>query len=280
MKHNISPLEEKAFFFSGSENRNLFGFLHYADSASTTTGIVYCHPFAEEKNMSHSVIVKTARMLAASGVPVFRFDLSGCGDSEGDFQFSSLEDWQQDLDAAIEVFRKETGVSQCLLWGLRLGAGFALLRQQCSNDIAGLILWQPVLDFSVHMNQFLRRAISSQISKGSEKTIGLDINDDLQRHGLTHVMGYPITKDLCDSFKSMGKQPANVVPSVPAFILSISLMDQPAFAIKKYAERLQNAGSSVTLQHVIAEPFWDRYWQWECQKTAEATLRWVQNIRS
>ena len=230
--------------------------------------------------MSHSVVVKAARMFAASGFHVFRFDFNSCGDSEGDLRFSSVEDWQKDLDAAIEVFRKETGVSKCLLWGLRMGAGFALLRQQCGNDIAGLILWQPVLDFSVHIKQFLRRAISSQIVKGREGNTGAKAEDDLQRNGLAHVIGYPITKALCDSFNSMSNQPTNVVPSVPIIILSISLMEQPAFAIKKYAGRLKKTGSPAILQHVTAEPFWDRYWQWKNKKSAEATLQWLQGFKS
>ncbi len=279
MKHNISQPAEKAFFFPGSGNRNLFGFLHYADPVSSSTGIVYCHSFAEEKNMSHAVVVKAARMFAAAGFPVFRFDFSGCGDSEGDLQFSSVEDWQQDLDAAIEIFRQETGVSQCLLWGLRLGAGLVLLRQE-RNDIAGLILWQPVLDFSVHMKQFLRRAISTHISQGKEGTAMEKIEDVLQRDGLTHVIGYPVSKDLHDSFSGIGDQPAGVVPSVPIFLLSLSLMEQPAFAIKKYAQQLKEAGSSITLQHVKAKPFWDHYWQWECQKSTEATLAWLQDLSS
>jgi hypothetical protein len=55
-------------------------------------------------------------------------------------------------------------------------------------------------------------------------------------------------------------------------------MDQPAFALKKYTKRLKEAGSPVLLQHITAEPFWDRYWQRECKKSAEATLRWLQSF--
>jgi len=47
----MSFLAEKIFFFSGSKNRKLLGFLHYADHSKKSIGIVYCHPFAEEKNM-------------------------------------------------------------------------------------------------------------------------------------------------------------------------------------------------------------------------------------
>ena len=156
MKHNITPPAEEVLFFPGSGNRNLFGCLHYADPQANLTGIVFCHPFAEEKNMSHSAVVKAARMFVAAGFAVFRFDFSGCGDSEGDLEFSSVEDWLQDLDAAIDIFQKKTGISQCLLWGLRSGGGLTLLYEQYEKNIAGLILWQPVLDFSVHiLNYFL-----------------------------------------------------------------------------------------------------------------------------
>ena len=272
------PLKEKMFFFPGSGNKNLLGFLNYSASASSTTGIVYCHPFAEEKNMSHSIIVKTARMFAAAGFPVFRFDLSGCGDSEGDLQFSSIEDWQQDFSAAITTFQKETGISKLFLWGLRLGAGLCLLQQQYKHDIVGLILWQPVMDFSVHIKQFLRRAISSQIPNARESDKELSAETELQSEGIAHVIGYPITKQLFDSFNKTANQPENVAPTAPVFILSISLMEQPVSGMKKYLENLKKSGTPVMLQHIKSEPFWDRYWQWECKESGDVTLEWLNGL--
>ena len=271
-------IKEEIFFFPGYRHRQLLAFLHSPSLLSCSTGIVYVHPFAEEKNRSHSVVVKAARLFAASGIPVLRFDLSGCGDSEGDLQYSSVEDWLHDLDAAVEILHEKTGASRCLLWGLRLGAGLGLLRQQGRNDISGLILWQPVLDFSAHINQFLRQAISSEIARGGKGGIKTSPEDDLRSKGLVHVVGYPVTKLLYDSFVALGRQPSNFIPSVPTFILSISLMEQPAFVMKKYEERLQRGGTPVTFQHVTAEPFWDRYWQWECKKPSFATLQWLQEI--
>lgn len=279
MKDKKDPPSEKVFFFPGSGKNNLFGFLHYAASPTNPTGIVYCQPFAEEKNMSHSIIVKTARMFARAGFPVFRFDFNGCGDSEGELQFSSIQDWLQDLDAAIKVFRQETGVSQCFLWGLRSGGGLALLSQRYNKHIAGLVLWQPVLDFSVHIKQFLRRALSSEISEGKRGNTRVKIEDDLYQNGVVNVIGYPIAKDLYNSFINIGKQPADIVPSVPVSIFSISLIKEPAFLFKRYTERLKGAGTKAFLNHLTAEPFWDRYWQWECKKLAEATLRWIKEFQ-
>lgn len=274
----MPKIDEKVFFFSGSGNRNLFAFLHHAESAKNSIGVVYCHPFAEEKNMSHSVIVKAARMIADEGFPVFRFDLSGCGDSEGDLSCSTVEDWRQDIDKAIEIFCQETGVSRYLLWGLRLGAGLALMREQCHKDDepAGLILWQPVLDFSLHIEQFLRRSISAQILKKRNGLVsGMNAETEMRIYDAAHVIGYPVTKHLYNSFNEIGGQPLMVTPSPPTLIVSISLLDQPAVAMKQYAERLLRSGTPVTLCHVSAEPFWDRYWQWECENAAAVTLQWI-----
>ena len=60
----MQAMMEKIFFFTGSGDRSLFGFLHHANVTANSIGIVYCHPFAEEKNMSHSVVVKSARIFA------------------------------------------------------------------------------------------------------------------------------------------------------------------------------------------------------------------------
>ncbi len=277
----MAGINEKVFFFSGRGNRKLFAFLHHAEPGKNSIGVVYCHPFAEEKNMSHSVIVKAARMIADEGFPVFRFDLSGCGDSEGDLSCFTVEDWRQDLDRAIEIFHQETGVSRYLLWGLRLGAGLALMREQCRKDDgpAGLILWQPVLDFSLHIEQFLRRSISSQILKKSNGLVsGMNAETEMRIYDTAHVIGYPITKNLYNSFNEIGKQPLMVTPFTPTLIVSISLQDQPAVAMKQHAERLRRSGTPVTLRHVSAEPFWDRYWQWECENAAAVTLQWIKKF--
>ena len=266
------------FFFTGSGGRNLLGFLHYPGFQANKRGLIYCHPFAEEKNMSHPIAAKAARIFAAAGFSVFRFDLSGCGDSEGDLQSVSLEDWQHDFSAAIDVFRKETGVSKPFLWGLRLGTGLCLIQQQYAHDIEGIVLWQPVLNFFVHLQQFMRRAISSSISEEKALDARPSVDDELQRQGVTHVIGYPISKRLFNSFNSLNHQPENIVPIAPVLILTISLAEQPVFWVRKYAEALKKCGCEVLLQHVIAEPFWDRYWQWECREPAYATLQWMQDL--
>lgn len=45
----LPEIQEEMFFFEGSKGRKLLGFLHLPDAESITAGIIYSHPFAEEK---------------------------------------------------------------------------------------------------------------------------------------------------------------------------------------------------------------------------------------
>ena len=272
-------VDEKIFFFTGSKNRALLGFLHRPTSTNRSTGIIFCPPFAEEKNMSHSVVVKTARMFAEHGFPVLRFDLSGCGDSEGDFGEATLEDWQEDLSQAVTILFKETDVEHYALWGLRLGAGLALLHTARHKDVSFLILWQPVIDFAEHIQQFLRRKISSQISRKEHDISPMSkMVEQLEGQGVVHVIGYPVTRRLYDGFNAVGKYPYQITPSIPTLLLSISLMERPAFSMKQYSDRLLASGVPVRFKHVTAEPFWDRYWRWECRDVSDFTLKWAKEL--
>ena len=275
----MPSVDEKIFFFTGSKKRALLGFLHRPTSATRSTGIIFCPPFAEEKNMSHSVVVKTARMFAEHGFPVLRFDLSGCGDSEGEFSEATLEDWQEDLSQAVSILFKETDVEHYALWGLRLGAGLALLHTARHKDVSFLILWQPVIDFAEHIQQFLRRKISSQISRKEHNISPISKTvRQLEGQGVVHVIGYPVTRRLYDGFNAVGKYPYQVTPLIPTLLLSISLMERPAFSMKQYSDRLLESGAPVRFEHVTAEPFWDRYWRWECRDVSDFTLKWAKEL--
>ncbi|HNY66030.1 MAG TPA: alpha/beta hydrolase [Deltaproteobacteria bacterium] len=271
---------ERIFFFSGSLGRRLLGVLYRPDSpVPGGTGIVYCHPFTEEHNMSHTAMVKVCRALSGIGYPVLRFDMSGCGDSEGELTEVEIPSWMEDLDAAVEALRAETGARHAALLGLRLGGGLALLRAQEDPAVPFLVLWEPVLDFALYIRQFMRRAIASEIvgSAGGGTTVA-GLEKDLADRGEVNVIGYPITRALFDSFLAVSRRPVQQSPRCPVLVLSISQGDRPSFALGAYRDMLEGAGAEVSFDHIQAEPFWDRYWRWECPEAATRTVRWAADI--
>jgi len=91
---------------------------------------------------SHRHFVLMAQELAASGIPVMRFDYRGMGDSEGELRnFEQLDD---DLDAAIaEFFKLLPAMKELVLWGLCDGATAAACHAVRDPRVAGLVMLNP-----------------------------------------------------------------------------------------------------------------------------------------
>lgn len=91
---------------------------------------------------SHRQFALLARHLAERGVPTFRFDYRGMGDSEGTMRLFDAVD--ADVRAAIDVFMRTCPeISSVVLWGLCDGASAALMYAPADPRIRGLVLANP-----------------------------------------------------------------------------------------------------------------------------------------
>ena len=273
----MSHREEKIFYFNGSKGRSLLGFLHSPISPKTNIGIVYCHPFADEQTLSHRIVVNTARTFAELGIPVLRFDMSGCGDSEGNLEEVLISDWKEDITRAIKILKNKTDVKDYALWGLRLGAGLALLHEERYKEASFMILWQPVINFSEYIKRFVRRESTLQISENIKTTSAASFNNELEEKGVVDIIGYPISKKLYENFLEIDNKPLKLSQVCNILLCSISLMDRPSFSVKRYYENFKSMGVNVQFSHFKVEPFWNQYWRWYCQEVTDATARWLKN---
>jgi len=91
---------------------------------------------------SHRQFTLLARSLAESGIPSFRFDFSGMGDSEGERQ--EFSETLEDISAAIDAFIESVpGISRVVLWGLCDAASSALMYAHRDSRVTGLVLLNP-----------------------------------------------------------------------------------------------------------------------------------------
>jgi exosortase A-associated hydrolase 1 len=91
---------------------------------------------------SHRQFVHLSRWLAQAGIPVFRFDYRGMGDSEG--EAVDFEQIQQDIRAAVDHFSSQVpGLRRVVLWGLCDAASAALFYAHTDERVAGLVLLNP-----------------------------------------------------------------------------------------------------------------------------------------
>lgn len=141
-------------FFFGPQGRPLFGCYHEPEGwPAREQGVLICYPFGQEYIRSHRACHHLAAQVARAGFPALRFDYSGSGDSWGEADEVDLDQWRADLRLAAAELRARSGVDQVVLVGLRLGASLALLAAPQTADLAGMVLWEPVVHGRAYLDE-------------------------------------------------------------------------------------------------------------------------------
>ena len=132
-------MERARIFDAGGDE--ILGILH-PGSADAFRGVLIVVGGPQYRVGSHRQFLLLARQLAAAGVPAFRFDYRGMGDSSGaqrDFERVS-----EDIRAAIDVFQQECpGLQEVVIWGLCDAASAALIYAWQDRRVSGLVLANP-----------------------------------------------------------------------------------------------------------------------------------------
>ncbi len=157
-------MNEVPFFFP-SNGFDLFGVMHAPQTAGRSTAFLFCPPFGEEMLWTRLVYVNFARELARRGYPVLRFDYRGTGDSDGEFEDSTVETYLSDIRCALGVLAEKSGpASGTALLGLRFGATLAALTAEAVPEVRRLVLWSPIVNGAAYMQELLRVNLTTQLA--------------------------------------------------------------------------------------------------------------------
>ena len=131
-------------FLNGKKER-LAGVLTLPKYTTNVPAVIICHGFAKTK--SDRKFVELSRFLADKGLASLRFDFSGHGESEGDFEKLTLQKEVGDLAAAFSFLSKQKRInsSRIAIIGHSLGAVVAVLFQAQCQKANTLILLAPAL---------------------------------------------------------------------------------------------------------------------------------------
>lgn len=114
---------------------------------------------------------------------MLRFDPSGVGDSWGETHDAGLDEWETDVELAIDELRSRAEVRSVDVIGLRVGARMAAGGVANRSDVDRLVLWDPVLHGMAWVREtdssrrtshsgtieFAQRLISSELLKELEQ---------------------------------------------------------------------------------------------------------------
>ena len=157
-----------------------FGWLHAPrEGAVGDVAVLICPSLMEDAVVAHCSLRSLADGLATAGHWALRFDYPGTGDScDGNIEGNGghWTAWQHSVDAAASWLRTTTGAERLVVCGLRIGATLAALATARRNDIAGLVLFEPVLDGHSYVRQ-LRLDAEMLNGQRPAKDEGLDIRE-------------------------------------------------------------------------------------------------------
>lgn len=225
----------KPLFFGPADMR-LFGWLHPAPvPPASAVAVLLCKPFGFEAQCAHQSMARMASDLAHGGWPALRFDYVGSGDSDGDeFAPEQLQRWIASVHLACDFLKAQTGATQLVLVGLRLGATLAALAALERTDIAALVAIAPV----VHGRKYLRElmALGQLMAPGHGAA---DAPDAPLQAG-----GFLLTRATCAQLAAINLSQQNALPAPDILLVArddIPGPDDWAPALLALGARLQRA---------------------------------------
>ena len=138
-----------------------FGWLHAPQGRrGSDVAVLICTGLLQDAILAYGSLRVLADDLAAAGYATLRFDYPGTGDScddaaENDGHWTA---WQRSVDQGADWLRATTGANRLVLCGLRLGTTLATLAAARRNDVAGLLLFEPVVSGRNYVRQLLLEA--------------------------------------------------------------------------------------------------------------------------
>lgn len=274
-----AALERPYFFPTGTQR--LFGVWHPASGATGRGAVLFCHALAEEKLWSHRVYVSFARELARRGYSVLRFDCRGEGDSELEFELTNVATRVEDTVEAFRELRALAGPSTpIVLVGHRLGGNVALAAaRQLGNEVAGVAVWDPLLDGRDYFLQLLRSNLTTQMATEGKVTRNREaLVEDLLAGGTIVVDGYGLTADLYRGISELNLAAAVTALSTPCLLLEIAKAGQtePSAPLAALcANRPQ-----MNCVSVEEAPFWreTRLFHRQAARLPAATAQWLNEL--
>jgi len=138
------PIEIRA------KDRRLSATLHYpplegSGDSTRYPAVVVCHGFVGSRIGKNRLFVKAARAFAAAGYAVLRFDYAGCGESEGEYGATGMDDWIDQTRYALDYVLDLDFVdpNRVTLLGHSLGGAVAVLAAARDKRVKTLALWAP-----------------------------------------------------------------------------------------------------------------------------------------
>jgi pimeloyl-ACP methyl ester carboxylesterase len=248
------PVAEAGIFIPASRGQ-LFAVEHRP--ADARTGVVFLGACAEEKLWAHRAYFSFARELASAGHLVLRVDPRGEGESDLEFEESTLGSRVEDALAAIAHVRSHSPeLERVFVVGHRLGGIVAATAAAALDEPpAGLVLWDPLFDGQAYLLQVLRQHLSAQLAAFGRVTVTR--NELLRRMlegELIPIEGYGFNADFCRELCATRWSEEPRTFRQPTLLIELASNSEAEASAPAIA--LAAAHPQVKLRTLNEQPFW------------------------
>ncbi|MDB4838209.1 bifunctional alpha/beta hydrolase/OsmC family protein [Marinomonas sp.] len=181
-------MRQKVEFTSG--NHRLSGLLEYPDSDIKFYAL-FAHCFTCGKDVAAAS--RISRALIEKGIAVLRFDFTGLGNSDGDFENTNFSSNILDLIAAADFLRSEYQAPKLLIGHSLGGAAVLGVAQKIPESQAIVTIGSPsdaahvAHNFSAHINDIEERGEAEVNLAGRKFKIQKQFLDDIKNFGNNHI---------------------------------------------------------------------------------------------
>ena len=244
--------------FLDIHSRRLFIVRATPHGAAARLRVLVLPPFAEELNKCRRLIANTVRALSAQGCDVLWPDLSGTGDSAGEFADARWQDWRAECMALADWHATQAPTAAAAILAVRSGA--LLLGNASEPGLlargARVVLWQPVLHGGRFLQQFLRVRVMAARLAGGKLSVE-ELESELRDGRAVECAGYMIGAEL-----GSGLMTAKLLPEHlrGASVRALEFKSQAGGAVTRPLEQLYGqlraSGDDAEARCVVAESFW------------------------
>jgi pimeloyl-ACP methyl ester carboxylesterase len=227
--------------------------------------VLFVHGFVGSKVGAHRLFVKAAQAFAEAGYISFRFDFSGCGESNGDYRDVTVSKQINELIEAITYVSQLDHVDpkQVILIGHSLGGAITALTAYQFPEIKQIALWSPVA------KPFLD--ITAITSEQAVETAEI--------HGVFDYNGFLLSHDFFEDLKQ--HQPLDSINLFNGSVLIVhgdDDQDVPKENAKAYANRISQKEDKTQADYLFIESadhtFSNTAWE---QQLFNKTIQWLSN---
>jgi exosortase A-associated hydrolase 2 len=243
--------------FLGVDGQRVFTLLRHPRRAGASCALLVA-PFGEEMNKSRKMLTDVGIELGKRGIGSVIVDPYGTGDSDGDFSQADWARWHSDLRQAV-TWCAEEGLKVDRLLGVRLGCALgAEVVRDAIPDLTHSVFWQPVLEGSRFLDQFLRLRVAASMMEQDRKESTADLRARFARGETVEVAGYGIAPQLAAQLDRvrLAELVGPHLGQVHWIEVVRSAETPPPAPATKAVDAARAAGMNVTLQPIAGEPFW------------------------